>query len=90
MHATGARSKIAGGILGIDTAFDGTAAHLDIRLRQAQTGSRGDGNLLGDQIHSGHGFGHRMLDLNACIHFQEMEGLPLAVHQELYSAGTAI
>ncbi len=50
----------------------------------------GDGDLLGDQVDSRHRFGDRMLDLNACIHLQEIEGVALAIDQKFNGAGAAI
>ena len=50
----------------------------------------GDGDLLGDQVDAGDGFGHRMLDLDARVHLEEIERLALAIDQELDGARAAI
>ena len=76
-HLPGTGTKIVGGILGIDPALDGAALHADVGLRQAQAGAAGDGDLLGDQIHAGHRFGHRMLHLDARVHLQKIERVAL-------------
>ncbi len=56
--------------------------------------ARGDANLQLHQVQSGHQFGHRMLDLQARIHFQEIEVLLLIrqvrVHQKLDGAGVVV
>ena len=70
--------KIARRILGIHAALHGAAARTDVRLPQPQAAALGDGDLLGDEVHAGHRLGHRMLHLDAGVHFQKIERLALA------------
>src|SRR5579872_2424032 len=68
----GRAAKIVGGIFGIDAGLDRRSAMLDLLLRERQLLARGDANLGFDQVDSGHHFAHRMLDLDAGIHFDEV------------------
>ena len=61
------------GILGVDAALDGVAAEQHVLLAQAQLFARGDADLLLHQVHAGDHFRHRVLDLDARIHFDEIE-----------------
>src|SRR5258706_6052972 len=75
-------------ILGIDAALYRVAANLDVLLAHGQPLARGDADLLLDDVDTGDHFGHRMLDLYACIHLDEVE---LAFFVEIFeSTGTAI
>ena len=49
----------------------------------------GDANLLLDDVDAGHHLGHRMLDLDARVHFHEEE-VALLVHEELERAGVGV
>ncbi len=59
-------------------------------LGEAQALAVGDGDLLGDEIDADDLFGHRMLDLDAGIHFEEIETLSRDIDQEFDRAGAAI
>ena len=49
---------------------------------------RGDQQLLAHQVDAGDQFGHRMLDLDARVHLDEVEAAVLV--QELEGAGAAV
>src|SRR5258708_25444249 len=73
---------------GIDAGWDRVAANLDVVLRHRQPLAGGDADLLLDDVDTGDHLGHRMLDLDACIHLDEVE---LAFFVEvLESTGTAV
>src|SRR5712691_3652663 len=75
-------------ILGIDAALYRVAANLDVLLAHGQPLARGDANLLLDDVDAGDHFGHRMFDLDACIHLDEVE---LAFFIEIFeSTGAAV
>src|SRR4029078_9930679 len=57
----------------IDAAFDGVAVKLHIALLDGEVGSGGNSDLLEDQVDVGDHLGHRMLDVNACVHLNEVE-----------------
>src|SRR6185312_4168403 len=75
-------------ILGVDAAFDGVAVDLDVGLLDRQLLAAGDQQLLAHEIHTGDEFGHRMLDLDARVHLDEVEA-PVLV-QKLERAGAAV
>src|SRR5262249_31914573 len=52
-------------------------------------GARGDSDLLVDDVDAGDERGHRMLDLHARVHFEEVEVL-FVVEQELERAGVRV
>ena len=75
-------------VFGVDPAFDRVALELDFVLRDRQRLARCDTDLFADQVDPGDHFGDRVLDLQAGVHFDEIE---LAVFpQEFDRAGTAI
>src|SRR5258708_7072290 len=61
------------GVFGVDAELDGVAAETEFVLGhgQGQTGS--DADLLFHQIHAGDFFRDRVLDLDARVHFHEIE-----------------
>ena len=69
-------------ILRVDAALDRPAAQRDVVLREAELLARRDAELLLHEIEPGHQLGHRVLDLQARVHLEEVE-VALAVHQEL-------
>src|SRR3990172_11545696 len=75
-------------VLGVDSAFDGVAVELNLLLGEAERCAGSDANLLDDEIDAGHHFGHRMLDLEPRVHFDEKEFAILV--QELDRADAAI
>ena len=76
------------GMFGVDAAFDGVAAQLDIGLGVGERRAAGDLDLLDDEIEAGNHLGDRMLDLDAGIHLDEIE-LAILV-EELDGAGAGI
>src|ERR1700722_18308104 len=76
------------GVLGIDAAFDRMAADLDIVLAVGQRLACGDEQLRLDDVDAGDELGHRMLDLHARIHLDEVELVVLV--QEFERAGVAV
>src|SRR5476651_1493207 len=61
------------GIFRIDAAFDGMALEHDVLLGEAQRCAGGDADLLAHDIDAGDRLADRMLDLQAGIHFDEIE-----------------
>jgi len=89
-HETaGRRQETAIGIFGIDPVFDRPAGEPDILLRKGEPLARRHPDHLLDEIDSRHAFRHRMLDLEARVHFQEIEAAVCA-HDQLDRAGRII
>ena len=74
-----ARRKCVVRIFGVDPALDCMAAQADIRLAQVERPARGNADLCLDDIDTGDHFGHRMLDLDARVHFHEIEPAACAI-----------
>ena len=49
-----------------------------------------DADHLGEQINAGYAFGDRMLDLNAGVHFDEMEFTGLVIEEIFNCAGAPV
>ena len=60
----------------------------DVLLRDRQTAAGGDADLLAHEVDAGDRFGDRMLDLQAGVHFDEIELAVLV--EEFDRAGAAI
>src|SRR5690606_26104514 len=75
-------------VLGVDAALDGVPADLDVLLPVAQRIAVGDAQLLLHDVDAGDHLGHRVLHLDAGVHFDEVE-LPVLV-EELHGPGTAV
>ena len=60
-------------VLGVDAAFDRVALNLDIVLRDIEFFAARDAQLFADDIDAGDHFGDRVLDLQARVHFYEIE-----------------
>ena len=75
-------------IFGVDAALDGVAADLDVALGVRQGLAGGDEELGLDEVDAGHELGDRMLDLDAGVHFNEIELVVLI--EELERAGVAV
>jgi hypothetical protein len=84
------------GIFGGDAALHGMAVQLDLVLGRDARGrhrrwqAAGDVNLRLDDVDAGDLLGHGVLDLDARIDLDEVEGAGVGIHQELDRAGAAI
>ena len=59
--------------LGINPHLDRVAVHFDLRLLERQGFTRGHAQLPFDQVLAGNHFGDRVFDLQARVHFHEIE-----------------
>ncbi len=75
-------------VLGVDPALDGVAVEADVLLCEAERSAGGDPDHLAHQIDAADHLGHRMLDLQAGVHLDEVELAVLV--QELEGADAAI
>ena len=73
MDAPGRGQEAMLRILGVDARFDRRARAADLALAERQRLPRGDSELPLDQVEAGHRLGHRMLDLKAGVHLEEVE-----------------
>src|SRR5215510_7780525 len=73
----------------IDAAFDGVACLAQVRLRVCQFLTRGDQNLLANQVEARRQFRYRMFNLQTCIHFEEVK-LAGRIDDELHSSCATI
>ena len=85
--AAGRRQQVIGGIFGINACFNGPAARTNVHLRDRKRFAVCDAQLPLHQIDAIDQFGHRMLDLQARVHLEEVV-LAVAVEHEL--AGTRV
>src|SRR6267142_5210639 len=83
------RGDKSAGILGVDAAFDGVAGGNNRAGRTFHLFPGGNADLGLDQVHSRHKLGHRMLDLNARVHLDEIERSVL-IHQKFDGSGIGI
>jgi hypothetical protein len=81
--------EVAVGVLGIEPAFDRPAVELHVVLRKAQFLAGGDADHLLHQIDAGDEFGHRVLDLEAGVHLEEVE-VAVPIDDELDGAGRMV
>ncbi len=82
-------------VLGGDPALDGVAVEGDVGLGGLSGGlveglALGDEDLGADDVDAGDLLGHRVLDLHAGVHLDEVELAGVAVHQELDGAGAFV
>jgi hypothetical protein len=77
-------------VLGVDAALDRVPCRPQLRLRQPHGPALRHGDLLGDQVEPEDRLGHGVLDLDARVHLQEVEGVALALDQELHRAEPAV
>ena len=66
--------EVAGGVFGVDAGFDRVAGDGEVGLEEGEGFAVGDADLPFDEVLAGDGFGDRVLDLEACVHFHEVEG----------------
>ena len=98
MDAPGGRQEAVRGVLGVNARFQRMAANADVLLRQRQRFARGDAQLPLDQIEAGDHLGHRVLDLQAGVHFHEIKSIgrratvcdAKARHDELHGASADV
>ena len=76
-------------ILGVDAALDRVAGEGHVPLLERQPLPRRDPDLLLDDVDAGDELGDRVLDLDAGVHFEEVE-VALVVEQELERAGVGV
>ncbi|MCD6060470.1 MAG: hypothetical protein K0S16_781, partial [Moraxellaceae bacterium] len=88
-HAAGLRQEVVARVFRIEAHLDGGAVQLDVVLRQRQRLAVGDAQLPLDQVLAGDEFGDGMLDLQARIHFQEIE-IAVGIEQEFHGAGADV
>src|SRR5271156_5623682 len=79
---SGRWEEIVVGILGINTAFNGMAAQRDVLLRERKWFTASNSNLKFHDVQRSNQFGHRMLDLEPRVHFEEIKAA-VRIHQEL-------
>src|SRR6185312_10217642 len=75
-------------VLGVDPELDGVAGEGDVLLLEAELFTRGDAELLVDEIDTGDALGDRVLDLQPRVHLDEVEFAVLV--EELDRAGARI
>src|SRR5208282_4478799 len=83
------RKEVVVGIFRIQANFHSVAARRDRLPGKGQAVARGNGDLQLDQVKTGDLFGNRVLNLQARIHFQEIE-IEAGVHEEFHGAGVDI
>ena len=73
-------------------AFDGVAARPDRApgVSAERSSPRGEADLQRHEVEAGHHLGHRMLDLDARVHLEEVELAGVGIDDELDGAGAAI
>src|SRR5256712_360742 len=77
-------------IFGRGPALDGMTPHDDGGLAEAERLAGGDAEAGGDEIDAGQHLRHGVLDLDACIHLDEVEATAGRLEDELDGAGVAI
>ncbi len=77
-------------ILGVDTHFHGRAVQLRLEIRQVRAFAGGDLQHPLDQVQTGDRLGDRVLNLQAGIHFQEIELVPVGVVDVFHGTGGAV
>src|SRR5690606_34536775 len=75
-------------VFGVDTAFQRVAADHHVFLADRQLVAGGDAEHLLDDVHAGDHFGHRVFDLHAGVHLDEVEATVFI--EELEGAGAAV
>ncbi len=89
VERAGHRQVPRGRILGAEPDLDGVPGDRGVHRLGGQGLAAGDRDLQVDQVQSGDGFGHRVLDLQPGVHLQEREG-PVVAGDELHGAGAAV
>ena len=89
LEPTGRGQKAARRVLGVDPGLDRPAVLPDVVLGQRERLPGRDAQHLLDQIEAGCELGHRVLDLEARVHLEEIEAA-LGVDDALDRAGRAV
>src|SRR5262249_45586644 len=87
--AAGGRAEIVFWLLGADAALDRVAPWLQCVLRERQPAASGYTKLFSNEIDTEHTLGHRVLDLQARVHLEEVE-IPVRCQDEFHGAGISI
>ncbi|MNZ73391.1 hypothetical protein D3C78_918020 [compost metagenome] len=87
--APGLGQEALGRVFGIEPHLHGMALEHYLLLAQGQRQSGGDVELPGHQVDAGDQLGHRVFDLQAGVHLQEIE-LPTGVEQKLDGTGAHV
>ena len=77
-------------VFGIQADLNRRAFELGLQAGQGRQIAAGQQHHPGHQIDAADLFGHTMLDLQACVDLQEVEGAGLRVVHKLHRAGTAV
>jgi hypothetical protein len=85
----GGGPEVVGGIFGVDAEFDGVADGAKVLHFGTETLSGGDLDLLFDEVDSVDFLGDGMFDLDAGVHFEEVE-VARIVHEKLHRAGVLV
>src|SRR5579884_1745330 len=88
-YFAGRREEVIVGILGIEADFHGVAARRNGLPGEREAMAGCDGDLQLDEIEAGDLFGDGMLDLQAGVHFEEIEVVML-VNEKFDGAGIGI
>ena len=73
--------ETGGDIFRIDAQFDGVTLDAQVFLLQPKDFSAGDADLLFHKVHAGDHLGDGMFDLQAGVHFEEIE-IPIGIDEE--------
>src|SRR5262249_44308640 len=84
---SGTRTKISANVLGIDAALDTVALEAHVTLSPRERTLLCNRDLFRHDVRTTHYFGHRMLHLDARIHFQEVEFLARTIDKKFDRAG---
>ena len=86
----GTRPEPLPGSFGRNAALDGVPVEAHVFLRERQPFAAGHANLLLHEIQARDHLGDRMLHLDAGVHLEEEEILPVLVVDELHGAGILV
>ncbi len=89
LDPAGRREEPRLGVLGVETDLDGVTGRPHILLVEGERLPGGDPELVRDQISPRHELGHRVFDLEAGVHLQEVGTTPI-VEQELHRPGRLV
>src|SRR6185437_1962707 len=81
--------KVVIGILRVNPAFYGRSRPANVGLTDTETLARCDPKLPLHQVETGGKLGHRMLDLQARVHFQEIE-IAVSIDQKFERTGVGV